>query len=307
MQVTASQANITARVLYEGMSQDVMIRVVRQLWPDYNLHAQCGIRDIIPIPLQDSARQIVRDMVERDLYIDFVEHLLAVDRDGIMGRHYPIPHISQVVKILRDHGFVYDQVNNVFLEDPRLRRSNNWGRLKTGMEYNICLMRVDIVANSKLVRNNPKAEVEKAIEDVRIMIRSSVEKRLGRIWSWEGDGGLAAFFYGHRQTLGVYTGMEILHNLLLYNYFVSPLKERVELRMALHSGNLRFSSSEDELRKNDLIRKVVDIESRWTPTNHLVITSQLETALERPLAALFHPLKTEGALGLSSYHLERSP
>ena len=307
MQVSGSQANVTARVLYESMSQDVMIRVVRQLWPGYDLHHQCGVRDIIPIPLQDAAKQIVRDIISQDLYVDFVEILLKIDQDGIMGRHYPIPRVSELVKLLREKGFVYDRVNNSFLEDPRLRRTQNWGRLKAGTEYNLALLRVDLVANSKVVRKNHQELVEKTFEDIRNMVRNAVEKRLGRIWSWEGDGGLAAFYYGHRQVLGVYSALEILQKLWSYNFFTCPLKDSLEMRLALHSGYMRFSFEEDELRKSDVFRNVVEIESHHTPANHLVISSQIETSLDRPLASLFHPLGTTDALGLSTYALEVEP
>lgn len=305
MQVSPSQSHLIARILYQSMSQDVMIRAVRQLWPDYDLHRQSGIRDMIPIPLQDGAHQIVRDMTESGLFIDFVEVLLKIDSEGIMGRKYPIHGAPELIKLLKEKGFVYDRVNNAFLEDPRTRCSPDWGRLKEGGEYNLALLRMDMVNNSRLVRNHPRELVDQAFESLRMLIKSSVERRLGRIWQWEGDGATAAFFYGHRQVLGVYTGMEILQNLWLYNHFRNPLGKPLELRLALHSGYMRFSTNSEVLRKSDVLKKAMETEASHTPPDHLVITSQVENALEKPLARLFQPHPQ--IHGLFTYTLEVSP
>jgi hypothetical protein len=48
------------------------------------------------------------------------------------------------------------------------------------------------------VRKYPADVIEKTYEDLRLMVEGAIDKRNGRIWSWEGDGGLVAFFFSHK-------------------------------------------------------------------------------------------------------------
>jgi hypothetical protein len=52
----------------------------------------------------------------------------------------------------------------------------------------MAVLRLDIAGNTLLVKNNPKQLIDKAYGDLREIVNSAVVSRLGRLWTWEGDG-----------------------------------------------------------------------------------------------------------------------
>lgn len=301
MQVRGSLINLTARALYESVNNDTMVRVAQMVIPEYDIYAHSGFRESIPIPPMDAARQIVMDMSESQCYLPFIEALIHVDREGIMGRPYPIAGLREIIKAVVQAGFVFDSKSQLFLEDSHQRRTANWGRLVPGREYHLAFLRIDIVHNSKLVRKYDPEIVKSAYKALRDLVLSAVEKRWGRIWSWEGDGGLAAFYYGSRNTLAALAAKEILHELFLYNRMESPLSEPLEVRIAAHSGTIRYSDQETELRKNEAIRKVLEIESQHTAKGSITLSNSLEASMERLIAQRFEGFKTPEGQTYFSY------
>ena len=46
-----------------------------------------------------------------------------------------IPYLREIIRELYDHGFIYDHVNKIFVEDPSVRKTRNWGVLRNDEEY----------------------------------------------------------------------------------------------------------------------------------------------------------------------------
>lgn len=80
----------------------------------------------------------------------------------------------------------------------KLQKLPTGGVLRNGSDYVISMLRLDIVGNTELVRKYSKTLIESTYSDLRQIVEMASDRRNGRIWSWEGDGGIIAFYFGNR-------------------------------------------------------------------------------------------------------------
>jgi class 3 adenylate cyclase len=268
------------------MSVEMMIRFAKQVNSNYDFYKRTRFKEGMPIPNDYAAERVVMDMVESGYYVDFVETLIQASAMGYMGHSYKLMGLDGVVAGLVDEGYTYDKVTGQFFENQKERISPNWGRLQEGDERKMTMLRLDIAGNSELVRNNPQATIKKAYNDIRDIVSRAVNTRIGRLWSWEGDGALAAFLFGPMEKMAVYAGMEILHELFFYNRLRNPLDKPISLRLGAHIGNVRYSNSELERVKNETAKETMTLESLAT-SNALSVSNNLYMTLEQNILALF--------------------
>jgi len=268
------------KALAQSMNTDVMIVLARKVIPHYDLYARLGFPRSMAIPNKDAARQIITDTIKNDYFIDFVLLMVEAGNSGVMGRKYSIPYMKDIISGVFELGYIYDGENNLFVEDSRYSITRNWGAIKLGKEYGFAFMRLDIADNSGIVRENCEKAVYKSYDYIREITNKSVLKRNGRIWSWDGDGGLASFFFGNKQQTAVMAGKEILHELFFYNYLECPLKAPLKIRVAVHSGSYEYSPDEEELKACEVVKKVMEIESRFTKPGTMTISQPVKVMLD---------------------------
>ena len=249
------------KLLQVSLPIDTMIRFAQLVNPDYDIYRRIGISEGMPISNQDAADRIVADMIQDGYYIDFVEALVRIDREGYMGRQYNLRGLNNVVASLIDEGFSFDKVSGQFFENQHEHISPNWGRLLEGDEREMTVLRLDVAGNSELVKNNPRPKIDKAYSDIRTIVSRAVISRLGRLWSWEGDGVIAAFLFGPMEKMAVYAGMEIIHELFFYNRLRNPLDSPVNVRLGAQIGQVRYSDNAVERLKNETIRQATFLEA----------------------------------------------
>jgi class 3 adenylate cyclase len=274
------------KCLYSSLSVADMVRFVQMVYPDYDIYKSSGYPAGHPIPNQDAATRIVSDMVQEGLYVDFVEHLITVNADGYMGRRYDLRGLDDIIGDIIQAGFNYDKTTGQFFENQRERISRNWGRLMDGDERKMAVLRLDIAGNSILVKENPRNLIEKAYGDLRAIVTKAVVSRLGRLWSWEGDGALGVFMLGNYSRVAIFAGIEILNEMFLYNKLQNPLNSEIKIRLSVHSGNLIYYQSETECLKHDTVKKAVSLESKAAP-NSVVISGSLAVTQDQAVLNIF--------------------
>jgi class 3 adenylate cyclase len=124
-----------------------------------------------------------------------------------------------------------------------------------------------------------------------------VEKRDGRLWLWEGDGGLAAFYIGDINAAAVHSGMEILHELFLYNRLWSPLDELVEVRLGAHSGQVEYRERVEAM-EGPVLEKAQRIESVVALPDSLAVSDMVYDSVDPLLGRRFR----EDEIGGESYY-----
>ena len=293
MKIQSGNTRSCKKCLQLSLPVDMMICFAKLVNPDYDMYRRTGLTEGMPISNQDAADRIVSDMVEDGYFVDFVEELIRINTNGYMGRQYTIWGLNDVILGLVNEGYSYDKITGQFFENQNKRISANWGRLQEGDERRMAVLRMDIVGNSALVKNNPRVKIEKAYNDIRNIMYRAVTTRLGRLWSWDGDGALAAFLFGSTEKMAVYAGMEILHELFFYNRLHNPLSSPVNLRLGAQIGDVQFSDNETERLKNETIKQAVHLES-LAASNSLSVSYNLYINMDQNSLNLFSAEKTSG-------------
>ena len=264
MKVNSRLASLFVSALSQSMAVELMQKVARMVIPNYDIYERSGFPSAIGMPRADAARHILKDFSQEGLSPEVrrVPHP-GDHRREYMSREVRIPLLPRIIAEIEDQGYRYSQSKGVFVEAGEHERTMGWGTLREGQTYEFALLRVDVVGNSEMVRRYPSGQIAEAYANVRDMITRQVEKRDGRIWGWEGDGGLAAFYFQDKTIQATLCGMEIVHELFVYNLLGRALPEPVRVRLAVHAGPCRFLMSVKE-SAGDTIRRVELLESRYT-------------------------------------------
>jgi hypothetical protein len=270
----------------QSLSVDMMIRFAQIVSPQYDIYERSGIPVGIPIANQNTANMIVNDLIKDNLFVDFVEVLVQIDAHGYMGRQYVLRGLNDVITSVIQAGFVFDSASGQFFENQNERISQNWGRLLDGEERVMAVLRLDIVSNSSLVKQNEASNIETAYNALRNIVSQAVISRLGRLWSWEGDGALGVFLFGQKEKAAVYAAMDILHELFFYNRLENPLNKPINVRIAVHVGPVRYSDDSMERLKNETIREAVRLESESVLPNTAGVSWNIYMSVEKSIQDL---------------------
>jgi hypothetical protein len=162
MRIPSNLVSLTTKALAESMDAEVMAHLAKELVYDYDLHKRTGIHESMSIPQRDAALQIITDMINLGLFYYFICILIRIQANGFKGRMYRITYMNEIIKRINECGYIYDNENKIFVENPAMRRTKNWGALIEGKEYHFAFLRIDIAENSKLVRKYPEKLINAA-------------------------------------------------------------------------------------------------------------------------------------------------
>jgi hypothetical protein len=282
----AALESLVVRALSHSLSVDLMVKIAKRIIPDYDIHERSGFPPNIPIPRVDTARQIFRDIQRDGSLLKLAETLIDVHYNGHMGRPVRVQQLGRIIAEVEAQGYRYSAEDRVFVEAASREKTMGWGTLQEDRTYEFALLRADIVGNAKLVRTYEKEIVDGAFEKLRELVKRAVEKRNGRIWSWEGDGGLAAFYFLDKNIQATLCGMEIIHEIFLFNLLQSRLPESLAVRIAVHAGPCKFVSSGKDAG-SETIRRIEQIESKFTQSDSLTVSPGIYTDLGGKLSQFF--------------------
>jgi hypothetical protein len=294
--------NYLTQALSQSMEVNLMERLAGRVIGGYDLYEQTGFPANIPIPQGDAARQITRDLARTGNIHRFAELLVEVDRTGVMGRPVSIRLLPQIVKELEILGYRFKEDQGIFIEAGGRGKTKGWGVLIEGQIYELSFLRIDTVGNTALVRKYSKRLVVQVYNEVRRLFSAIVENRDGRLWQWEGDGGIAAFYYGNKNVQAVLSGMEMLLELFMYNLFQCPFSKPLQLRLAVHTGPCPFFQNFERVR-SDTLRRLEVIESEFAENDSLVITPGVYSDMGNKLDSFFKSLRVSRHNLLYQYKL----
>jgi len=282
--------NLATKALAESMDVRTMVHLAKRFFPNYDLNERTGFPQNIAIPNLTAAEQIVKDIKKSELFLDFVSLLIDIRESGLMGRKYRVPYLREILGEMQREGIIYDEASRTFFEDAKVCRTRNWGVLREGQEYIITFLHIDVVGNTNLVRVYSPDIVKKTYNDLQKIVKAVCEARNGRIWSWEGDGGLAAFYIGNKNNHAALSALEILHELYIYNLIGCRLNEPLGVRIAVHSGPCEYSHSFSEIN-SETIKALEDMESRYTQPDTATFSSTVYRMLNHIILEQLTPVE----------------
>lgn len=305
MQIPSSLITLATKSVSESMDFNLMTHVAKDIIDGYDIFKRTGFRESMVIPQRDAARQIVQDMAKSGMFFYFMALLIQMQTTGYKGRVYNVSYLKEMIRIINDEcGYIYDIENKLFVENPSMRRTRNWGAFLEGHDYIVSFLRLDIVGNSQLVRKYPENLIQATYSDLRKMVERAIDKRNGRIWNWEGDGGLVAFYFSSKSLLATLSGMEIINELFVYNLLHCRLGEPVQVRVAVNTGLCEYTEDFEELMKNDSIKETVQIESKHTKPDSMTISNTVSSKLDASLLSGFEVVEVDARTKYFGYSIK---
>jgi class 3 adenylate cyclase len=305
MRVTRNEQSSLANSLNSSVDVKTLLHLAKTIILDsYDIYERTGFPASMSIPKKDVINQILRDIIDNNLYLEFISSLIDLQESGFKGRKFTIINLRNIVQGLIERGYLYDAEIRHFVENSALRKTRNWGFLQNKQEYSMTFLSIDLVKNSNVVKNNPKEIVQKAYSDVRNIVQDSVLNRNGRLWSWEGDGGTAAFALSGRNSAAALAAIEILHKLLLYNGTENCLSNPLQIRMAVHSGPYEYSDKQEDLGKSETVQQTIKIQHEYTPPDSVTISIVVRNMLDDIIARQFKLIEKHGHYQYFNYAVE---
>jgi class 3 adenylate cyclase len=274
-----------------------MVALVRRIFPEYDLKKRTGFPESVPVPARDAAKQIVEDVVEHGRFVEFVALLVQVHSQGFRGTKLRIAGLKVLMDELEELGYLYNPDQGRFAENSSLRKTRNWGVLREGDEYYLSFLRVDVAGNSRLVREKPAEAVEAAYADLRTRLVEAAEQREGRLWNWEGDGGVCAFYGDEADSRATLASLAFTNAMIMYNALDCPLGEPLQVRTALHAGKIAYRASFDQM-KGAVLARLERIESEHTEPGTVTAS---QTVYESLSPAVAHLLRARSGTKFFSY------
>lgn len=293
---------LLVRALNESMSTDLMVRLARRIVPDYDIHERTGFQRSVPIPSLEVAGQIARDLGGGITLLRLVEALIEIDRSGFMGSRVNVRSLQPLIQEIESLGYAYDEATRLFMETAESVRTRAWSFLQEGQVCELSFLKVDLVASSKLVRDHARARISRAYQDLQRIVAAAVYRRNGRVWNWEGDGGVIAFLFGDKNVQAALAAMEIILELFLYNTFRCALATPLAVRIAVHTGPCPYHESFARIQ-SDTLRRLAVIESRYTRPDTVTLSPGVYSDLGPKLSRFFEPFPGDAGGQLYRYAL----
>ena len=271
-----------------SFTSDDVDELGRLLFRSYSSHEKAGADNHITISRPRAAELLIEEAESRSKLPDLIQLVAELDGGTFGGRRVDVKDIEVFFNSLARLGIVYDPARRrLHYSKQEVERLKNWGSLRDGKTYDIAVVSADIVGNSALVRENGSKKMEKLYFELWRFLERKLDDYDGRIWSWAGDGGLLAFTFSGHVDRAVMCAIDIQSSLPLFNISpANPVRQRVELRLALDTGKVTFYSDTGRI-VSDVINYAAHLEKGGTEPGCISLSERAVEACDRRILSIF--------------------
>jgi class 3 adenylate cyclase/hypoxanthine phosphoribosyltransferase len=163
------------------------------------------------------------------------------------------------------------------------------------MTEKFTFLKVDIVEHSRLLTAEPPYIVWPLLDKFLDLVIESSKKYGGKVWNWQGDGGLCAFPAGEQLEKvqnAIEAALDILYSVSPYcvSSQVEPFleaKQKLKIRIALHYGDANVQKDLGRVHSPD-INLVAHLERLASP-NSIIVTEKTLKCCNDEIKRLFQP------------------
>ena len=162
----------------------------------------------------------------------------------------------------------------------------DWNRITEGGEYPFFIMFIELDGRANFEKTWGKSNLEKAIAHFQRFIDRMVASYNGRIWMWSGFGGIVLFpFTGNDDA--ILCGFRMMLYKYIFDVEESLFPNFVSFRLALHLGELRYSSRRKGHVISDSINFVVHLGKRYARAGNFYLSDSAMKGCNRALRKYF--------------------
>lgn len=300
------------REVVEMLSKSFTYKDLEQLGKDlfgrkYDIHQLEGISPTISISPKNAARRLVSECVDNNKLETLLVTLVQLDGNYLNDKIVKVRNLDNLLYHQTQYGIVYDYRRRKFIQvNTDLSLIPSWGVLRDDTNYTLTVASIDIVKNSALVKKNGSAVMEKVYKHLLEFIRTILATHDGRVWSWQGDGGLIAFPNKQKPDLSVACCMNILLALPVFNLHPDhPISDNIALRIGLDRGEVRFVNDTGRI-VSETINYAAHLEKSATEPWGISISEDIYEELNTKMQKVFsNKVRFEGRYAYSAIPISR--
>ncbi len=286
--IDLSLLNETIEILATNFTSEEIESLGKIIFSKYDGHKAAGIKNHITMSSRKSANALVQFLNESKKTFQLIKLIIEMDDSTLNGKAKTIQGLETYLNKLAKSSIYYDfRKRKLYHSKKDALEMINWGTLKDGKTYDITVMSLDIVGNSKLVKKYGTKTMEKVYFRLRNFVDQKVLDYEGRIWSFAGDGGLIAFTSKDHTTRAVLCALDIRAALSVFNIRPDlPIKDSISLRLALDTGKIKFASNTGHI-VSDVINYAAHLEKSGTLPGEVSISENVKKELATKVVKVF--------------------
>lgn len=255
---------------------------------NYDVHELMKVKNHMTVSPRKHAEFLSNYCEEKNKMKDFLKLLIETDDGIFLGKHVVIKDIEIFLHHLAQQGYAYDPVSRSVL-DRSVDKSElvNWGSLRDGRSYEITVLSIDIVGNSRLVKKYGMKKMERFYYQLWRFLKDKLALYDGRLWSWAGDGGICAFTFKDHVDRAVLFAVELQCNMPIFNMSPDkPISEDIQLRIGIDSGKFKFYGDTGQI-VSDTVNYAAHLEKKGTEPGKIGVSDTVIKQLDSTVATVF--------------------
>ena len=274
-------------VLGNNFSYEEIILIGQRNEDDFNIHIPDNHYGRLRLQPHIAAEYLTTYFRDNGKLEDVVRFLLYLDCGSLNGRDVCIPDLEELLITLRRAGVGYDFKTREFHELDNETCGEHWEWcLKENKEYEFSFVSLDTVDSSALSTKEQRPKLDQTYDALHDLIELTAFKYGGSLWSWQGDGGLLAF-WGKSHTLNaLYFCFEMRGLLPVFNLKDSRIQSDISLRFGIDTGAAVYKND-----KGSILSKAINfashLEKKCTDSNSISLSTKVHSLLSGKQKALF--------------------
>jgi class 3 adenylate cyclase len=280
--------NNVIEMLSKNLKPDQINEIGKLIIKKFDMYEILGIDHHITISKRKAAATLIEQCSSEKCEDQLLKLLIDLDGSDLAGQTVSFAELEVVMNDLAKQGYVYDYKKRKM---KRIKEDvdelPNWGVLRAGKTYEMTIVSLDIVGNSKLVKDHGLKKAEKLYFQFWSFLRRVLAVYDGRIWHWAGDGGILAFTFKTHSIRAVMFAMEIQHLLPVFNMDPErPISDELTLRVALDTGKIKFDDDTGKI-VSDTINYAAHLEKSFTGPGCISVSEKVLKLLPEGMRAYF--------------------
>ncbi len=249
--------------LYRAFNLSELRKFCSIIQPDIDFYKLTGYTENLSIPTKEAAVKAVDYFHETKKLIPLLNLIIQSAIVGFKGEKVVFNNLKHIFHEIVESGYNYNpEINKIVIIEKSGKRTD-WGFLEEGLIYNFCFVSIDICDNSKLFQKYETSIIRQTYQNFKNLIKNIIEKRDGRIWAWEGDGGIAAFHIKDYINQAVLAAIDILSAMPIFNATSNYIDDDILIRIGINAGDAEYKNDIDMI-DSESINKAKIIEKKHT-------------------------------------------
>ncbi|UCB46433.1 MAG: hypothetical protein JSV25_03135 [Spirochaetota bacterium] len=274
-------------IIGNNFSYEEIIVIGKRFNKDFDIRMEENRFGRLRLPPHTASEHLIDFFRNSESAHELVRFLIDLDCHSLNGREVVFDELEDLLIILRQNGIGYDFNGREFYFVSEKDDGPKWEEcLQENKEYEFSYVSVDIVKSSELIRREDIKLVYYTVNSLYELFKNTAHSNNGSIWSWQGDGGIIAFWGEHSILQSLYFSMEVLGLLPLFNARDNKFANDINLRFGIDRGWSIYKRDKGSIISHN-INFAAHLEKKCTDINSVTISERIYDVLGDKLRSYF--------------------